>query len=366
MYRIVNNSELVQTLLHWFDRNSRDLPWRKTYDPYHVWISEIMLQQTQMERGVEYFLRWVQRFPDIAAVADADEQEILKYWQGLGYYARARNLHRAAKIILLEYLGEVPCEYTQLLALPGIGPYTAAAIASVAGNRNIAVVDANVSRLYARLYDIKEPIKSSEAQKKITAIANLLLPEGRARIYNQALMDFGGLICKPRTPLCDKCNLSRWCVAFREGTVALRPMTSPKREVIAQQRVAAVILNRGKIFIQQRQAKDIWGGLWEFPGGAIEDAVGLEEALVQKIFEITGLRIKVLRPIITVRHQYTHHKITLHSYLCVLEKTDIKVRLKDACDYRWLYPEQTSDFGFPAGPRKILEFIRSSCPEILS
>lgn len=364
MYSVSNNSELVQTLLQWFRRNGRDLPWRRTYDPYHVWISEIMLQQTQMERGVDYFLRWVARFPDVAAVAEAKEQEILKYWQGLGYYARARNLYRAAKKIQLEHRGEVPCDYEELLALPGIGPYTAAAIASVAGNRNVAVVDANVSRVYARLYDIGEPVKSSRAQKQIADIANCLLPHGRARMYNQALMDFGGLVCRPSTPLCEKCGLSQWCGALRAGTVDQRPVTAPKKKTIALQKVAAIVLAGGKIFIQQRPAKAVWGGLWEFPGGLVEGGRGREEVLLERVFETTGLRVKIIQPITTVVHQYTNHKITLHSYLCRVNVRDTRVKLLGASDWRWVSPGQLSEFGFPAGPRKILEYIDSYCPEI--
>ncbi|MFW2365212.1 MAG: A/G-specific adenine glycosylase [Desulforhopalus sp.] len=366
MYSISDNSDLVQSLLEWFRLNGRDLPWRRTYDPYHVWISEIMLQQTQMDRGVEYFLRWVERFPDVASVAKANEQEILKYWQGLGYYARARNLHSAAKKIQLENNGDVPCDYEQLLLLPGIGPYTAAAIASVAGNRNVAVVDANVSRVYARLYDIKEPVKSSRAQKEIAAIANGLLPLGRARMYNQALMDFGGLVCRPKKPLCEECFLSECCMAFQAGIVAERPVTSPTKKSVNIKKVAAVIVCEGKFFIQQRQVKAVWGGLWEFPGGELKATEGQEEILCQKVFDTTGLRIKVLEPITTVLHQYTHHKITLYSYLCAIDGTDTRVRLQDAGDFRWVYPDEIDDFGFPAGPRMILEFIQSSNPELLS
>jgi A/G-specific adenine glycosylase len=168
---VAENNTLIEPLLLWFRSTARDLPWRSTYDAYHVWISEIMLQQTQMDRGVVYFKRWIERFPSVQAVAAADQQEILKYWEGLGYYARARNLHKAAKVIAGEFNGQVPCDYQQLLTLPGIGPYTAAAIASVAGNQDVAVVDANVMRVYARLFDIDLPVKESKTQKRIAAMA---------------------------------------------------------------------------------------------------------------------------------------------------------------------------------------------------
>ncbi len=207
------SNSLQGQLINWFKADHRDLPWRHTYNPYHIWISEIMLQQTQMARGVTYFMRWVARFPDTTTVADANQQEILKYWEGLGYYSRARNLHKAARIIVDDFGGEVPCDYDQLIQLPGIGPYTAAAIASVAGNRDVAVIDANVTRVYARLFDIDVPVKEKKAKDQIARIANELLPVGLSRLYNQALMELGGLVCTPKTPKCSLCVLSGFCLA---------------------------------------------------------------------------------------------------------------------------------------------------------
>jgi len=189
----ISKQLFTKALLAWFKQNGRALPWRKTYNPYHVWISEIMLQQTQMDRGVGYFLRWIERFPNVEAVADADQQEILKYWEGLGYYARARNLHKAAQVIVAEHGADVPCAYDALLSLPGVGPYTAAAIASVAGNVDIPVVDANVLRVFARLLDIDTPIKSTKNVQQISQLVSALLPKGRARLFNQGLMDLGDL-----------------------------------------------------------------------------------------------------------------------------------------------------------------------------
>lgn len=362
---IADSDGMVVELLRWFRLNGRDLPWRRTYNPYHVWISEIMLQQTQMDRGVEYFLRWVERFPDVYAVAEAGEQEILKYWQGLGYYARARNLHRAAKKIVDQFHGEVPSEYNQLLTLPGVGVYTAAAIASVAGNHDIPVVDANVNRVYARIYDIGEPVRDRMVQKRIAEIAGKHLPRGRARAYNQALMDFGGLICRPRIPQCEICPVARWCRALKEGTTSQRPVSTPKKKIIAVHRVTGLIVHEGRVFIQQRRRNVVWGGLWEFPGGDLVGETSKEETLVQTVFDTTGFSVKVLRPITTVIHHYTHHKITLHCYLCALALAVTHPALREAIDYRWVYMEQIDGFGFPAGPRKILEHIKVSCPDLL-
>lgn len=258
--------ELQKALLTWFKRTDRKLPWRKTYDPYHVWISEIMLQQTQMERGVVYFNAWLKRFPNVAAVAEADEREILKLWEGLGYYARARNLHATAKILHQRYKGVLPCDYKLLLSLPGIGPYTAAAISSIACNCDIPVIDANVQRVYARLFDIDTPVKEKVARKTIEEIAGTMLPPGKARKFNQALMDFGGVVCLPRSPHCDSCDLCSLCLAFKRKTVNVRPVPVAGKKTINISMATALLKHDGKIFIQQRMPDDIWGGLWEFPG----------------------------------------------------------------------------------------------------
>ncbi len=342
----------------------RDLPWRRTYDPYHVWISEIMLQQTQMDRGVAYFLRWIERFADVQAVAAAEEQEILKYWEGLGYYARARNLHKAAKVIVLDHGGEVPCEYEQLLRLPGIGPYTAAAIASVAGNYDVPVIDANVARVYARLFDIGEPVKERAVQNRLAEIAKKLLPQGQARAYNQALMDLGGLVCTPKNPSCGECPVAAACAALAAGTVAERPVIGPGKNSITINKVAGIIFFNGKIYIQQRQADDVWGGLWEFPGGEVETGAAFDR-IAATILQDTGLPVTSVQYITRVRHQYTHHKINLDCFLCRLTGENCQPVLNSACNYRWIHPQELDQYAFPAGPRKLLEYLRKKQPELL-
>lgn len=374
MIRILSapdRAKIVQPLLQWFRNTNRDLPWRRTYNPYHVWISEIMLQQTQMDRGVTYFLRWIKRFPDVQAVATAEEQEILKYWEGLGYYARARNLHKASKVITREFGGEVPCVYTQLLTLPGIGPYTAAAIASVAGNYDIPVIDANVTRVYARLFNIGEPVKDRQVQKYIATLAEHLLPKRQARAYNQALMDLGGLVCTPKNPRCSECPINESCRALHKGTIQIRPVVGKKRDIITQHKVAGLIQWKEKIFIQQRRAGDVWGGLWEFPGGAISECEGDgggEASLVvaETISADIGLSVALLKPITRITHHYTHHKIILHCFLCTLDGDRFEPVLHSAENFRWVLPKDLEKFAFPAGPRKLLEYIRSNKPELLS
>jgi A/G-specific adenine glycosylase len=356
---------IVQPLLQWFRNTKRDLPWRHTYNPYHVWISEIMLQQTQMDRGVVCFLRWIERFADVQAVAGAEEQEILKYWEGLGYYARARNLHKAAKVIVRDFAGEVPCDYQRLLSLPGIGPYTAAAIASVAGNYDIPVIDANVTRVYARLFNLGEPVKEKRMQKRLAEIAEKLLPSGQARAYNQALMDLGGLVCTPKNPHCLKCPVAGSCMALQAETVSERPVVPKKRKIITEHWVTGIIQWHEKIYIQQRKDDVVWGGLWEFPGGQLMEGE-TANMVVSSILAECGLSVVLEKFITKIVHQYTHHKIVLHCFLCTLAGERSEPVLRSACNYRWVLPGALEQFAFPAGPRKLLEHIRTKRPHILN
>jgi A/G-specific adenine glycosylase len=359
----LGRSAIALPLLRWFSATARDLPWRHTYDPYHVWLSEIMLQQTQMERGIAYFLRWIERFPDVRAVAAADQQEILKYWEGLGDYARARNLHKAAKDIAARFAGEVPCDYRQLLALPGIGPYTAAAIASIAGNRDVPVVDANVIRVYARLFDIALPVMEQPGKERLAAIAGELLPPGRARLFNQALMDLGGLVCLPKNPRCAGCPVASSCLALLAGTVAERPVLGRNKKIIPVVKVAGIIRSQGRIFIQQRRENEVWGGLWEFPGGEPADQAPAAAVPVLILAE-TALKVRVLAALPTIIHHYTHHKIILHGFLCELTDDHAQPTLTSAVDYRWTAPAELHRYAFPAGPRKLLAHLNSAVPDL--
>jgi A/G-specific adenine glycosylase len=357
--------DIVLPLLQWFSTTARNLPWRRTYNPYHVWLSEVMLQQTQMDRGVAYFLRWIERFPDVRAVAMADQQEILKYWEGLGYYARARNLHKAARVIADEFAGEVPCDYQLLLTLPGIGPYTAAAIASIAGNRDVPVIDANVTRVYARLFDIAQPVKEQPGQRRIAAIAQDLLPPGRARLYNQALMDLGGLVCLPKNPHCGMCPIAAACRALLAGTVAERPVLGQGKKTVTVVKVAGIIRFGERIYIQQRGVGEVWGGLWEFPGGELADG-SPDTAVVSGILTETGLKVRMVEALTTVVHHYTHHKIILHCFLCELENGKPRPKLRSAVDFRWIFPADLDRYAFPAGPRKLLEHIKTAAPYLFT
>jgi len=357
---------IQQALLAWFSENARDLPWRGSYNPYHVWISEVMLQQTQMERGVDYFLRWVKRFPDVASVAEADEQEIMKYWEGLGYYSRARNLHKTAKILVDGYASMVPDDYKILMTLPGIGDYTASAIASIGFNQDYPVKDANVERVYARLFDIDRPIKAKETVARIKAIAGEMLPTGRARDFNQALMDFGALLCTPKNPDCRNCQLQNICMAYVRETVDERPIVTKKEKQILVEMVSGILVCNGHIYIQQRLEKDVWGSLWEFPGGRPEPEEKGEQALTREFFEETEIAVEVCSRLVDVVHYYTKYKVILHCYGCRMksESDTLPVPVLHAAQqYRWIKMAEIDDYAFSAGHRKIINQLLQTDPK---
>ncbi len=344
-------------ILSWFEANQRDLPWRRNYDPYQVWISEIMGQQTQMERVVDYFTRWMEKFPDVIAVAEASERKILKAWEGLGYYSRAKNIHRTAKLLVQKYDGRIPEEPQQLRTLPGIGPYTAAAIASIAYNKPCPLLDANVERLFARLIDLGVPVKQAPAPEILRKLAEKLLPTNNARLFNQALMEFGALVCTPRNPACTTCTLVEFCRARRRKTVEQRPMAGKKTKKIDIIMACGIIRRNDAFYIQRRLADDVWGGLWEFPGGRLKDDETPEQAVCREILEETEFSVFRLRPLATVVHHYTKYRVTLHGFTCSLRKSSETPVLHAADRYIWVPLSGLADFPFPAGHRKLLAIL---------
>ena len=354
-----------QRLLGWFAANQRPLPWRTTYTPYHIWISEIMGQQTQIERVAQYFARWIERFPDLAAVAAAPEQSILKAWEGLGYYSRARNLQRAAVQLVEAGTADIPADYRQLLALPGIGPYTAAAILSIAFNQPYPLLDANVERLFARLADINRPLKQGATKKRLAAMADVLLDRENPRHYNQALMELGALVCTPKKPACTTCPVQIHCRAHRADTVEFRPLPSSRQKKIDITMACGILRRGSEFFIQQRLPDDIWGGLWEFPGGRLEEGETPEQAAIREIREETGWQVNGLVPLTTVIHHYTRYRVTLHGFLCSLPRSSTEPVLTAASQHAWVSLDQLPDYPFPAGHRQLVTTLRmTSFPEI--
>ncbi|KUK69045.1 MAG: A/G-specific adenine glycosylase [Anaerolineae bacterium 49_20] len=330
-------------LLDWYAKNARELPWRSRQSAYRTWVSEIMLQQTQVDTVIPYFEAWMARFPDIKSLAAADEQEVLTLWEGLGYYSRARNLHRAARILVAELDGELPQNPEALQRLPGIGPYTAAAIASIAFGADVAAVDGNIRRVLSRLFNVTIPARSTEGEKIIWKLAEENLPAGCGGTYNQALMDLGASICTPVNPSCDSCPVSSDCLAFELGVQEERPVKLPRKKVPHYLVTAAVIQRDGRVLLAQRHNNSLLGGLWEFPGGTLEEVdANLEACLKREIQEELGVDIRVGTPFGNYKHAYTHFKITLHAFLCeLLSKEEPQPLASQALE--WVYVKDLED-----------------------
>jgi A/G-specific adenine glycosylase len=308
---------IAQKLLRWYHQHQRLFPWRQQPDPYPVWVLEIMAQQTRLETVLPYFARWMERFPTIAALAQASQQEVLNLWEGLGYYSRARNLHKAAKIVVKDFNGQLPGSRTELESLPGIGRYTAGAIASIAFGKDEAVVDGNVKRVYARLFQVSEEVNTPAGEKAIWSLAEAQLPSGQAGDFNQALMDLGATICLPRQPRCSLCPLSADCLAYKNHLVRELPAKKQKPRSPHFIVTAAILHdNHKRVLIAQRPADTLLGSLWEFPGGKREPGEGLKDCLKREILEELQCTIKISEKLGVFKHAYTHFKVTLHAYHC--------------------------------------------------
>ena len=346
----------TQQLLTWYRAFKRDLPWRNTQDPYSILVSEIMLQQTQVERVKEYFRRWLDVFPDISSLAQADEEKIFKLWEGLGYYARARNLHRSAQL-LHEAGKDVPDNREELLSLPGIGPYTAAAVLSIAFNKDEPLVDANVERVFSRYCNVGYPVKSREAQKIFWQKAKELLPSGEAGEFNQALMELGALICLKKNPLCTSCPVHHGCEAYALGLIEERPVPAPRKKIIPIDMACGVLQKDGLFFIQKRLKNDVWAGLWEFPGGCMKEDEIPAETVIREYREETELEVHNVRPLQTVQHSYMNYRVTLHGFFCDLKKEKQQPVLHAAQEYRWVERKVLDNYAFPAGHRKLISLL---------
>ncbi len=309
-------TEFSNRILEWYDKHARVLPWRGHPDAYAVWVSEIMLQQTRVDTVIPYFERWMAQFPNVERLAEASEQTVLTAWEGLGYYSRARNLHKAARMVASQYGGQLPREISALRKLPGIGRYTAAAIASIAFGQDVATLDGNLKRVFSRVFDVSLPADAPAGEERLWALAEEHVPAGRAGDYNQALMDLGATICLPRGPMCLLCPLKELCQARALGVQEQRPVTKPKAPVPHKLKVAAVMIQDGKVLLNQRPADGLLGGLWEFPSAEVEaDSV---EAVAAAIEAGYRLRLSPLARLPQVRHAYTHFTLTESPWRCEL------------------------------------------------
>lgn len=323
-------SEIADRLIDWYTVNGRDLPWRRTRDPYRIWLSEVILQQTRIVQGTDYYRRFAERFPDVGALAAADEDEVLKLWQGLGYYSRARNLHAAAKQIVERYGGRFPVEYTDVRALKGIGDYTASAICSFAYDAPYAAVDGNVYRVLGRLFDLGLPIDTGEGRKAFAALAATTLDARRPALYNQAIMDFGALQCTPVHPACADCPLRDKCLACAAGTVACRPVKAGKTQVRPRYLNYLHLECGDRTALQRRPKGDIWQGLYDLPVIESDRPLDFTELIGTEAFHelLEALPYRLLQTTRMPKHQLSHQ--TLHAVYYRLE-----VERWPSCAERW-------------------------------
>ena len=301
-----------RVLLDWYAEHRRELPWRETKDPYRIWISEIILQQTRVVQGYEYFLRFVERFPDLAALAEADEDEVMKYWQGLGYYSRARNLHAAARSMN----GVFPRTYEGVRALKGVGDYTAAAICSIAYDMPYAVVDGNVYRVLSRYFGVEVPIDSVQGKKLFASLAQEMLDEKHAALYNQAIMDFGAIQCTPQSPSCMFCPLADSCSALATGKVALLPIKQHRTKTTDRYFTYIYMCVGGQMLLRKRTGNDIWRNLYELPLIETDHQMTVEELLLASELKELGTDVEpIVRPLqIGVKHVLSHQIIHADFY----------------------------------------------------
>jgi len=352
--------DFAQQLLNWYDRNHRKLPWRRTENPYHIWLAEVMLQQTQVATVIPYYERFLKFKPSIRHVAETSLSELLKLWEGLGYYARARNFHKAARVIVQSYGGKLPDTYQALSKLPGFGPYTTAAVLSIAFNQKYAVLDGNVTRVLCRVFKIEVELEQSRARKYLNELAQALIAEARPGDYNQAIMELGALICTAALPKCFKCPVQIYCQAQELDDPSILPKRIKKKRTPHYDVTAGVIWKEEKLLIAQRFQHGMLGGLWEFPGGKLEPNETLEECLVREIQEELDFSIRIKKPFLTIKHAYTHFKITMHVFQCDYLSGEPKAI--ECADWRWIEPDELDQFAFSRADQKVIEHLKSEIP----
>ncbi|MBX3048023.1 MAG: A/G-specific adenine glycosylase [Anaerolineales bacterium] len=327
-------SLIAEPLLRWYASRQRSLPWRTQPEPYAVWVAEIMAQQTRLESMLPYYQRWMARFPTLRSLAEAEQQEVLGLWEGLGYYSRARNLHRAAQMVLADYGGQLPGRLEDLRRLPGIGAYTAGAIASLAFGLDVPAVDGNAIRVLARVFDVDLPLGSGAAQQRFWQLAAEHLPPGKAAEYNQALMDLGASLCSPRRPQCDLCPLEAICQACQLGLQAQRPVRAVRAATPLRRMAAAVLCKGEQVLVARRPEGGLLGGLWEFPNLELQE----DQPAQAQLRAAFGLKSKG-RVLGEFTHAYSHFKVELQALAYVVEQvptslapSGVWVRLADLQD----------------------------------
>ncbi|MEM8487439.1 MAG: A/G-specific adenine glycosylase [Bacteroidota bacterium] len=341
-------------LLRWYKKHARVLPWRSSGNPYHIWLSEIMLQQTRVDQARPYFERFVAAFPDVNTLAEAPLDDVLLNWEGLGYYSRARNLHKAAKAIASEHAGKVPDAYDAIRALPGIGPYTAAAVLSIAFGKAYGVLDGNVIRVLTRLTCNGNDVTKGKTRRHLQSLSDTLVSPDIPGDFNQAMMELGATVCTPKKPKCKACPVQDHCCAFAAGAVESFPFAKKKAPLPHYDIAVAIIRNKKNEYLIQRRPEDgMLGGLWQFPGGKQEEEEPLGTTCHREMMDEFGIDISVDQPIHTLSHAYTHFKITLHAFLCTLQ-TGVPAS-KNETPLQWVTLTQMDDFAFSRSNRRLIE-----------
>ncbi|MDW8068365.1 MAG: A/G-specific adenine glycosylase [Anaerolineae bacterium] len=344
-------------LLEWFGHHARDLPWRRERTPYRVWVAEVMLQQTRAETAGPYYERFIARFPTLESLARAPMEEVLRLWEGLGYYSRARLLHAAARQILEERNGHLPETREELERLPGVGPYIAGAVASIAFGRPEVALDGNAIRVLARLLALDGDLRRPTVRRRLEEAARAMMPPDRPGPFNEALMELGATLCRPRRPRCEACPLASDCQAHQWGQEESFPTRPPRRPLPHYEVTAAVIRDKeGRILLARRKENSFLGGLWEFPGGKRESGERLEDCLAREMREELGIEVAVGERLVTLEHGYTHFRITLHVFYCDLVAG--VPQCLDCEEVRWVTLEEMAALPMPVTDRRIAEMLR--------
>ena len=353
-------SRVRAPLLAWYDANARDLPWRRTRDPYAIWVSETMLQQTRVDTVIPYYTRFLEHFPDLASLARADLESVYSLWTGLGYYSRARNLHSAAQSVVADWGGALPDQAESLRELKGIGRYTAGALASIAFDREEPIVDGNVIRVFARLVGIREDVGERKVIDRFWNLASELVAGPRPGDLNQALMELGATVCTPRKPACEGCPLESPCVARAQGDPASLPIKKKRTAVRRVEATAGWIERRGRVLGVQRPEGGLLGGLWELPGGDLQPGEAPEAGLRRCLAESLGLEVTGLETAGTVEHLFSHRRLRLHVFR-IAEFTG-RVKRKGIEAHRWLAPSGLADLPHGGPTRKALALLGQASP----
>lgn len=351
-------NDFCRHLIRWYHSAHRTLPWRETRNPYFIWVSEAMLQQTQVQSVIPYYGRFIDKYPTIIRLADADIQDVLKVWEGLGYYSRARHLHEAARIVCRSYGGTIPNTWAHFRKLPGVGDYIAAAVLSFAFRQPHAVVDGNVKRVLARIFEIDKPVNQSSAKPVYQAAAKTLLSVVEPDMFNQAMMELGALVCTPKNPGCEYCPMSSLCRSFQNRSVSQYPKRVESRSVPTYAVSVGIVQSaQNRFLITRRTANGLLGGLWEFPGGKIQANETPEAACLREIREEVNLKARIVENLGTIRHAYTHFRIIASVFLVI--PVSGEVVLNGPVDYQWISLDQISRYPLPKATHKMIALFLS-------